>query len=444
MPNRDSLIAKVRQAGVIGAGGGGFPTHVKLSANADVLIANGAECEPLCFSDQALMSHHAKEILDGILLAAEALSAKRAVLAVKEKYSEQVREFRKHLGSPNYKGIELLLLPDVYPIGDEFVLTYEATGRVTPQGGIPIDVGVVVQNVATLYNVARAVSGEPVTERLVSVCGEVGRPSVLIAPIGASFNDLLRACGVTSLKGLSVLDGGPMMGKVVDPDSSWVSKTTSAILVLPDNSRPVAERSLPLERVFKIAKSVCDQCTFCTELCPRYLLGHSLRPHLAMRRAGFALSPRDSVLSEAHYCSECGICSLYACPLEITPRRVNVLLKEKYARPKLNGLEFSPRPEYEDRRLPTSRLKARLGISRYESAVPTFAGRIRVSEVNISLAQHVGEPARPTVGAGDVVKRGDVIADVRTSALGAAVHASIDGTVKEVSSTSVRIGTGAQ
>jgi len=406
-----------------------------------VLIANGAECEALCYCDRALMALHPKEVLDGLLIAAQATAVKRAVLAVKQKYSEEIALFRELLASSTYSTIELLLLPDVYPVGDEFVLTYDATGRIVPQGGIPIDIGVVVQNVATLYNVARAAEGVPVTERIVSVGGEVPRPSVFSAPIGASFNELLRACGLTSLKGLSVLDGGVMMGKIVDPEQSYVSKTTSAIVVLPDDSRPIVEKASSLERIFRIAKSVCDQCNFCTELCPRYLLGHRLRPHLMMRRVGFELLLSDDVLAESHYCSECGICSLYACPLEISPRRVNVLLKERYQHPKADRLEFEPRPEYGDRRLPASRLKTRLGVARYDVSPLRYRGRMMVSYVNISLTQHVGEAATARVGVGDQVKKGDLIADVRPGALGAAVHTSIDGRVTSVTSESIALST---
>ncbi|MBN2208588.1 MAG: 4Fe-4S dicluster domain-containing protein [Candidatus Coatesbacteria bacterium] len=441
MPNNASIAERARAAGVIGAGGGGFPTHAKLSAKADVLVANGAECEVLSYSDQALMALYSKEILDGALLAAEATSAKRVVLAVKRKYAEQVSLFRRLLETSAYSGIELLLLPDVYPVGDEFVLTYEATGRVTPQGGIPIDVGVVVQNVTTLYNVARAVAGAPVTERIVSVAGEAPRPSVFSIPIGARFSELLRACGLTSLRGLLVLEGGPMMGKIVDPERSYVSKTTSAIVVLPEDSRPIVEMSSSLDRVFKIAKSVCDQCSFCTELCPRYLLGHRLRPHLTMRRVRFEMSLSDNVLSESHYCSECGICSLYSCPLGISPRRVNVLLKERCRRPRPDNLKPEARPEYWDRRLPASRLKARLGVAHFDASPPEYVGRITVSEVNVSLTQHVGETAIALVSVGGHVKKGQLIADVRRGALGARVHAPIDGRVASATAEAIALST---
>ncbi|HUT03511.1 MAG TPA: 4Fe-4S dicluster domain-containing protein [bacterium] len=437
MASRNEIIERVRVAGVVGAGGGGFPTHIKLAAHADVLIANGAECEVLCYSDKALMAAHTKEVLDGVLLAAEATGAGRVVLAVKEKHSEHIASFKKYLRASPYSSIELLPLADVYPVGDEFVLTFEATGRVVPQGGIPIDVGVVVQNVGTLYNVAQAMKGMPVIERMVSVAGEVPRPSAFLAPLGASFSELLRAAGVTSLRRLSVLDGGVMMGKLIDPARSFVSKTTTAISVLPDDSRAIVERSSSLDRTFRIAKSVCDQCTFCTELCPRYMLGHTLRPHLMMRRIGFALSPSDLVLTEAHYCSECGICTLYACPLGISPSRVNTFLKSKFARPITNSSKPEPRAEYWDRRLPSSRLKTRLGIGRYEAMPPAYKGRIAVERVNVLLRQHAGENAAPVVSAGARVSRGELLADVKPGVLGARIHAPIGGRVEQITSDAI-------
>ncbi|MCD6328113.1 SLBB domain-containing protein [bacterium] len=433
MLEQDEIIASIREAGVVGAGGGGFPTCAKLSAKADVLIANGAECEALCYCDQVLMALHARDVLDGLLLAARAVSAKRIILALKGKYEAQVEGFKKFLASAPYDRIELLQLPDVYPVGDEFVLTFEATGRVIPQGGLPIDVGVIVHNVATLHNIARASRGLPVTERMVSVCGEAPRPAVYMVPIGTSFDDLLRACGLTSSKGLSVLDGGVMMGNLVDPGRAWVKKTTSAIVVLSSDSRAIMERSSSLNRVFKISMSVCDQCTFCTELCPRYLLGHNIRPHLIMRRSGFTRALGDGVLAESHFCSECGICSLYSCPLEISPRRVNVFLKQEYPRPRQDGGSTQPRPEYHDRRLPSSRLKARLGVLHLDGPPPTFAGQLEVSKLKVAMQQHVGEAACPIVVVGERVKKGQLIASINKGQLGAPIHAPIDAVVIEVS-----------
>lgn len=434
---KDQVVERVRQAGVVGAGGGGFPTHIKLSARADTLIANGAECEPLSFCDRALMQACPREILDGIVAAAEAVEAKRAVLAIKRKYEDVQRVFRPYLASSRYRRIDLVLLDDIYPAGDEVVLTFDVVGRVVPQGGIPIDVGVVVQNVGTLFNVAMAFEGVSVTERMVSVCGAVPRPSVFRVAIGTPYVELIRAAGVTVVEGLVVLDGGVMMGKVVDPDDSFVSKMTTTLVVLPKDAPAVVERLSPIERVYRIARSVCDQCTFCTELCPRYLLGHNIRPHLLMRKVGYLRALPNEPLGEAHFCSECGLCSLYACPLGVSPRRVNMMLKERVVRPVMGEDGRGARPEVMDRRVPSSRLKARLGISEVAAQAVENRGYLSVDRVKIAMRQHTGEPARPVVRPGDSVGRGDVIARVSGERVGALIHSPFDGKVERVTAEAI-------
>ncbi|TBR20999.1 MAG: hypothetical protein EPO63_09130, partial [Candidatus Nitrosotenuis sp.] len=149
-----NLIELVREAGVVGAGGAGFPTHVKLAARVDTVLANGAECEPLLYSDQFVMESHADEIVDGLRLVMRQTGATRGLLCVKEKYHDAVARFEKLIAGE--KGMELFLLGNFYPSGDEQVLVYETTGRIVPEAGIPLNVGVVVQNVATLANIARA------------------------------------------------------------------------------------------------------------------------------------------------------------------------------------------------------------------------------------------------------------------------------------------------
>ncbi|MEK7657319.1 MAG: NADH dehydrogenase subunit, partial [Elusimicrobiota bacterium] len=151
------LAETLREAGVVGAGGAGFPAHVKAASKAEVVIANGAECEPLLQKDQAVLRHFTDEVLDGLDLLRKACGAARGVLAVKAKHKELVA----HLEGPvRERGLELFKLGDFYPSGDEYCLVFDVTGRLIPPAGIPIQVGVVVQNVETLYNAARA-SREP-------------------------------------------------------------------------------------------------------------------------------------------------------------------------------------------------------------------------------------------------------------------------------------------
>ena len=148
-----SLVDQVKAAGVVGAGGGGFPTHVKLAAKADTVVANGAECEPLLHKDAAVMERHAAEMIEGMTLAMEAVGAKTGIVGIKAKNTKAVDAVQAATaGTP----VTVHLLGDYYPAGDEYDLVHETTGRLIPAAGIPLNVGVVVCNVETFVNVARA------------------------------------------------------------------------------------------------------------------------------------------------------------------------------------------------------------------------------------------------------------------------------------------------
>ncbi len=166
------MIEKVKNAGVIGAGGAGFPTHVKIDAEAEILIANGAECEPLLSTDHYLMVEKAAEIVEGLKLVQQSTGAEKVYLALKEKYKDAIEELENILDEKD--GIELYLLDNYYPAGDEVELVHNITDRVAPEGGIPLDISCVVINVNTLLNVYLADKEEkPVTTRWITVAGEV-------------------------------------------------------------------------------------------------------------------------------------------------------------------------------------------------------------------------------------------------------------------------------
>ena len=160
----------IREAGVVGAGGAGFPSYVKAASKADTVIANGAECEPLLQKDQELMARRTAEFLDGLTLLMRSTGAARGVVAIKEKHAQLLAHIDKAVkGRP---GVEVKRLRDVYPAGDEYCLVYEVTGRLIPPGGIPIQVGVVVNNVETLHNLGRAAK-TPVVDSFFTVAGAV-------------------------------------------------------------------------------------------------------------------------------------------------------------------------------------------------------------------------------------------------------------------------------
>ncbi|MCX6356357.1 MAG: SLBB domain-containing protein [Candidatus Aureabacteria bacterium] len=263
-----NIVDQVRRAGVVGAGGAGFPAWKKMSARAEFVVANGSECEPLIRVDQQLMTVFAGEVVEGMKLVMQATGARKGVIALKEKYHKAVIALQ---GCPGRDGIEIHRLENYYPAGDEQALVCDVLGRVVPEGGIPLDIGVVVQNVGTLINIARSVRGEAVTHRWLTVAGAVRKPATLLAPVGASVADLLAAAGGVTATPYVVLDGGPMMGAEA---GGAVKKTTTSLIVLPADHKVIRYKRKPLELDVKSARSACEGCRFCTDMCPRFLLGH--------------------------------------------------------------------------------------------------------------------------------------------------------------------------
>ncbi len=228
------LLEKIKAAGVIGAGGAGFPTYVKLGAKAEYLLMNGAECEPLLRVDQQLMAVYTDEILKGFLLAKKQVEAERAIIGVKMKHGALIEHMNARISALGLcEEISVHSLPDVYPAGDEQVLVYELTGRVVPETGIPIAVGCVVINSETALNIYKASEGAPVTLKYVTVAGDVPNPLTAAVPVGTPIRELLKIAGIGNTKGVEVIDGGPMMGPLLEDIDGFVSKKTKGLIVLP-------------------------------------------------------------------------------------------------------------------------------------------------------------------------------------------------------------------
>ncbi|MGE5542068.1 MAG: 4Fe-4S dicluster domain-containing protein [Bacillota bacterium] len=435
------IAGKARESGVVGAGGASFPTHVKLQSKAEVCIANGAECEPLLHAGQEIMAREAGAVVRGLVCAMKATGALRGIVALKRKYGEAARAVRSAVEGVA-PGLEVFLLDDFYPAGDEHVLVYEATGRRVPAGGIPIEAGVVVNNVETLLNLAAAVEMQtPVTRKWVTVCGAVRRPVTARFAVGASFATAIESAGGPCPDRFTVLDGGPLMGKVVSDLSMPITKSTSGIVVLPDDNDWVRRLKSPMEFSLKRARSHCIQCMYCTEMCPRYLLGHSLRPGRVMAQGIYGCDDPET-LSMAMLCSECGLCEAYACPVGLAPRRINAAYKARFLGKGMKPgrrMAESTDPAREYRKTPAARLKSRLGLDQYDRVPDFIESDVVPPQVTLPLRQHVGVPAEPRVREGDAVARGDLIADVPAGLLGAPVHASISGKVVKVSPEAVTI-----
>jgi Na+-translocating ferredoxin:NAD+ oxidoreductase RnfC subunit len=394
-------------------------------------------------SDPFLMEYETERILRGLQLAMQATGAGRGTICLKGKHSQAMASMKKLAGSQPFRDVDVVELGDFYPAGDEHVLVYDVMKRVVPEGGIPLQVGVVVNNVESLFNVAQAVDDDkPVIEKYLTVGGEVGKPCVMKAAVGTPVSHVIEQAGGATLNGFKVLLGGPMMGQVVSDLSAPVTKTTSAVIVFPPEHNVIVGKITDPGRVRHITKVVCCQCSRCTDLCPRRLLGHSLEPHKIMRQLGSPSGLSQEIMADALICSECGICEKYACPMMISPREVNAqikqeLLKKGVKRPSKQE-DYRPSPFRDVRKIPTRRLIDRIQIRDYD-VHPEFLGAAATAgEVTIPLKQHVGAPAKPVVQAGDRVGRGDLIGEIPENALGARVHASIGGVVASVDDT-VRI-----
>ncbi|MGI6082916.1 MAG: SLBB domain-containing protein, partial [Limnochordia bacterium] len=273
---KDALVAAVQAAGVVGAGGAGFPTHVKLDAQVECIIVNGAECEPLLQVDQELAKKYAGELVQALRACMSATGADTGVFALKAKYREATEALNSAIAGE--AGLSVFGLENCYPVGDEHVLVHEVSGRVVPEGGIPLNVGIVVINVETLYNVWLALQGEPVCDTFVTVCGEVKKPSTLRLAVGTSVADALEAAGGVTCERPVVINGGPLMGRLIDSTEEPVTKTTKGLIVLPSDHPHVRRMRRPISISLERAVTACCQCRLCTDLCPRALLGHELAP----------------------------------------------------------------------------------------------------------------------------------------------------------------------
>ncbi len=435
-------VDTVRSAGVVGAGGAGFPTHVKLSAKADTVIINAAECEPLLHKDKEVLKAYVDGVLAGLAAAMKLTGAARGIVGIKEKYGDVIAALQPKLSA----GMEIAPLQDAYPAGDEFILVYDVLGRVVPPGGIPLNVNAVVMNVETALNVANS-PAQPVTDKYLSVAGAVAEPVTLRVPVGISLAECVAAAGGATVPDPNYVVGGVMMGALQDDHNAVVDKTTGGVIVLPSDHVVVRRRRQDWRAIQRIGRAACDQCTFCTELCPRYLLGHPIEPHRAMRSLGFTLIGEMNVRGTA-YCCECNLCSLYSCPEDLDPKNVCATNKRRLmeAGSRWENPPFNPdRPAMHmgNRKAPMRRLMTKLGLLGFNNVGPLRAERLAAAKVAIPLKQHIGAPCEPTVKVGQAVKIGQEIGRPPVTngkpALGAPVHASIDGVVAAVADGMIRI-----
>ena len=436
----ENLIAQVQSAGVVGAGGAGFPTHVKLNAKADTVIINGAECEPLLRVDQQLMDRQAEQLLTALDLIVEQVGAEKGVVALKEHYHAAAESLKKAL--PKHPKLSVHLLGAFYPAGDEQVIVYEVTGRIVPEGGIPLNVGVVVTNVETALNVLDASQGKPVVEKYVTLTGAVRTPKTVKVPLGITVAEALALAGGPTVSDYKVVNGGPMMGKIVSVDSA-VTKTTKGLIVVPAGHPLLVSLERPITDSTRRAATACMQCSLCSEVCPRGMLGHRIQPHKLMRVAAYgSLCDPEQTPMNAYLCVGCRLCE-YACVMGLQPWKLNGNMKGILAshgiRNSLNNKPEHAAPFRDYKRYPVHKLIHQLGLSAYDVDAPMDETVPEYAKVTLPLRQGAGAPSEPVVSVGAQVNKGDLIAQIPEGKLGSAIHASITGTITAIDGDSIVI-----
>lgn len=438
----EELKSLIASAGVVGAGGAGFPTAFKLRDGIDSLVINAAECEPLIYTDYYLLKNELGKVLKGATAMMEACGIPNGYMAVKHHTAERLSWTH---GQKLTSSISVSVMPDVYPMGDEIIMIYQVLGRIVPPGQLPGTVGAIVNNVETLYNVANAMEGIPVTEKWVTINGEVDNKVTFKVPIGTPIAEVFKTLGVTVPEGHIVVDGGPAMGKPVDPATAVITKTTKSLLILPDNIPCTASMLGSMKFTLTHAASNCCSCTMCSEMCPRALIGYPLQPHKIVRSVSSRLTDNPEDYLAASTCSACGVCELTACCQGISPRKVYTAVKAELGKHRLRyqappDAVLEADPERDNRMLPSSRFMQRIGVAKYDQTIPAFRGDVpfQPTYASYALRQHVGAPAAPIVNLGDAVKPGDVIGQA-ADGISANIHCAVNGIVDGIANGVVTI-----
>lgn len=296
------LRNRIRQAGIVGLGGAGFPTFIKLNPGPNrpitTLLINGAECEPYISCDDRLMRERARDVIDGAVILKHALNAAQCLIAIEDNKPEAAQAMRDAIAERQLDTFEVVVIPTIYPTGGEKQLIQVITGREVPSQGLPADVGVICHNPGTAAAVQRVFSqGEPLISRIITVTGAgVREPGNVEVRIGTPIADIIAACGGYSDGAQRLLMGGPMMGFALGTDAIPVIKTTNCLLVAGRTELPLPQAPLP-----------CIRCGACVDACPANLLPQQLYWYAHAKDF-------DKVQDYSLFdCIECGCCA-YVCP----------------------------------------------------------------------------------------------------------------------------------
>jgi len=301
--SRDELLGRIKKAGIVGIGGAGFPTHVKLSppleAKVDTLILNGAECEPYLTTDHRLMVEHPEDVMEGAKIILRILGIKECHIGIEANKPDAIEALKEVSGKTSSNGFSISIDPlkVKYPQGSEKQLIQSTTGRIVPGFGLPFDVGTIVQNVGTTKAIYDAVVYEkPLYEKIITISGRgIARPANLLVKIGTKLSDIVAFLGGTKPDLAKVIMGGPMMGFAIPTLDIPVTKTTSGVLFLTNDEIDINPHGQ------------CIRCGWCLDVCPMGLSPNEIGVYVEAGRAG------DTSQFGVFECFECGCCA-YACP----------------------------------------------------------------------------------------------------------------------------------
>lgn len=403
-----------------------------MDKNIHTIILNCAQCEPLIHTSRLLVEKYTREIIRTFAKIGKNFESENIIVAI-GKADKDTIELLEDIVS-DHPSVKLKVFDGAYPAGDEYVLTYELTGQVISADSSPIEEGIAIFDVESVYNMYMELEkGIHASHKWVSVLGEVESPVTLRVPIGMKAEDVVKKAGRITCDNPVYLIGGPVSGK---PGTKYtrINNTTDAIIILPEDHQVICSKKTNSSVELKRAFSSCCNCMRCTELCPRNLLGHPVDPHGFIRAASCSAMENTDKFLNTMFCSSCGLCEMYSCVQGISLKNIMTEYKEGLIE---NGItkyhtdlnKISDDRKY--RKISIKRLTSHLALTRYDKLTSLKEISWPGKNVKLCLTDNKDCPAKAVVKLNDSVTEGQIIA-VFDDENKFPIYSGISGVVTEV------------